>query len=155
MSATATSHSQRLLRTAGLALLLAAASVLVIAPAASAGKAPSRGGGGKPSAGTSTIALVVVDSADGLPHWNGQVRFDVTSTATSEPHVEVVCTQGGETVYVAQTGYFDSYPWPWTQTFTLASGAWDGGAADCNAKLFWFNGSKTVVGAQLPFHVYA
>lgn len=140
-------------RTITLMLATAVAATLVFAPAASAGKPTANGGGGKPSAGTSSMTLVVLDSADGLPHWNGNIRFDVSSTATTEPHVDVVCSQAGTVVYTAQTGYFPSYPWPWTQTFNLSSGAWTGGAADCTAKLYWFNGSKTVVGKTMSFHV--
>jgi hypothetical protein len=146
------SRSRFLAATAG----IVAASLIAFVPIASAGKPTTHGGGkGKPSRDTSSMSLVLVDSTDGVPHWNQQVRFDVSTTGTTEPHVEVRCQQAGSTVYVAQTGYYDSYPWPWTQTFTLSSPAWTGGDADCTAELYWFDGSKTVTGATMTFHVFA
>jgi hypothetical protein len=144
------SRSRFLAATAG----IVAASLIAFVPIASAGK-PSAKGGGKPSGGSATISLVLVNSPDSVPNWGEQVRFNVSAAATTEPHVDLDCAQGGARVYFAQTGYYDGYPWPWTQTFTLRSGAWSGGAADCTAKLYWFNGSKTVTGATLAFHVYA
>jgi hypothetical protein len=129
---------------------------LVTALTASAPAFAGKGGGAKPSgtSGSSSLRLVLVNSTDGLPHYGQDVRFDVSTTQTSEPHVRLSCSQGGSVVLTAQTGYYASYPWPSSQTMTLASGAWTGGAADCTATLYWFNGSKTVTGATLGFHVY-
>jgi hypothetical protein len=140
------------------ALLLTAGLVLATPTAAFAGKpSPNTGGGkgGKPSGGTSSMTLVLLDSTDGVPHWGQHIRFDVSTTATTEPHVSVKCSQGGTVVYSAQTGYYDSYPWPSTQTFTLSSNSWTAGDADCNAAMYYFDGSKTVTAATLAFHVYA
>jgi hypothetical protein len=102
------------------------------------------------------MTLVLLNSTDGLPHHGQQVRFDVSTTATTEPHVSLKCYQAGTLVYTAQTGYYASYPWPWTQTFTLSSGAWTGGAADCVATLYSLSnsgGSTTL--KTLSFPVYA
>lgn len=114
------------------------------------------GGGGKPApSGSSSLALVLLDSTDGAAHWGQRVTFNVSTSATTEPHVSVSCSQSGVVVYTTQTGFYASYPWPWTQTMTLSSDAWTGGAADCSAKLYYFNGSKTVTAATLAFHADA
>lgn len=133
---------------------------LVLAPSALAAKGGGggQGGGGKPTSGngTGTISLVLLDSTDGLPHWGQQVRFDVQTTATTQPRVDAKCYQSGTLVYSGTTGYFASYPWPWTQTFTLSSQSWTGGDADCSAVLYSMtnSGAKTTL-ATLNFHVYA
>ena len=129
-----------------------AALILVMAPTATAG---SKGKGGAGSS-ASSMTLVVLDSSDGLPHWGQSIRFDVTTSETTQPHVSVDCYQGPELVYVAATGYYDGYAWPWTQTMVLSSGAWTGGAADCQAELYKldYKRGKTVLG-RLAFHVYA
>lgn len=133
--------------------------VLMVATASLASAAKPTGGssgGGKPAAGgTSTISLVLLDSTDGTAHWGQNVRFEVSTTATTQPYVEVSCRRDGTVIYNAQTGYFDGYPWPWTQTFPLSSPSWTDGEADCTARLFWPNGRKTVTGATLAFHVFA
>ena len=121
----------------------------------------AKGGGGKPGGGgpkggtSSTIALVLLDSTDGAPHWGERITFDVSTTATEQPQVDVNCHQGGTLVYKTSTGYYESYPWPWTQVMTLESGAWTGGAADCVARLYYSGGRKIVTLATLGFHVEA
>ena len=147
------SRSKFFVATAG----IVAVCLMAFVPVASAGKPTSGGGkGGKPSAGTGTIALVLVDSTDGVPHWGQHVRFDVSTTATTEPHVSLQCSQGGTLVYSAQTGYYDSYPWPGTQTFTLSSSMWTSGAADCTARLYSLSntGSSSTL-ATMTVHVEA
>ena len=123
------------------------ALVLALVPAALAGN-------GKPGSGTS-LTLVVLNAPDGLPHYGKQVTFKVSTTATTEPHVSLKCYQSGVLVYTTQTGYYAGYLWPWTQTMTLASVAWTGGAADCTAVLYYFKGKSTLTLATLKFHVYA
>jgi hypothetical protein len=149
-------------RTLGHASLLAllTAGALVLAPAAYAAKASGAGGkGGKPSGGgSSTLTFVMVNdqNANGAPNWGDSIRFEPSTTATSEPHVSVQCSQAGTVVYTAQTGYYASYPWPWTQTFTLSSGAWTSGAADCAARLYSLSnsGASTTL-ATMSFTVAA
>jgi hypothetical protein len=111
----------------------------------------------KPSGGsTSTLQLVVINSSDGLPHWNGQVTFKVSTTATDRPYVQLDCSQNGVLVYSDSAGYYPDYSWPWDQTMTLASNSWTGGAADCVAKMFYFaSGGKTRTLTTLSFPVYA
>lgn len=128
---------------------LAAASLLTAGPAAAAH-------GAKPSGGSSSIQLVVASGSDSVPNWGEAVTFTVSTTATSQPHVDLLCSQAGKTVYSATTGYYASYPWPWTQTMTLSSQLWTGGAASCTASLYMFTskGAKNVL-AALSFPVYA
>lgn len=108
--------------------------------------APGGSGKGKPAATQSSLTYTLVDDAnsDGLANYNDKIRFTVGTTATTEPHVDVSCSQNGTVVYTAQTGYYEGYPWPWTQTFHLTSGAWTSGGAECTAKSYYFNGRKTV-----------
>jgi hypothetical protein len=128
--------------------LAAAVAVGVSAPAANA-KGP------RTTSSTAGLELVVVSGPDSTPNWGEQITFNVSQTATAEPHVDVVCSQGGATVYSATTGYYASYPWPWTQVMTLSSQTWTGGAADCTAKLYYFDGRKTPVLKTLSFAVGA
>lgn len=139
-------------RTGLAAAVLAVAALTTLGASAPAFAAKGGGSGGVTS--TSSLALVLLSSpVDGLPHWGQQVKFDVSTTATTEPHVSLKCYQSSTLVYTTQTGYYASYPWPWTQTMTLASDAWTGGAADCNAVLYYFSGTKTVKVTSLVFHV--
>src|SRR2546428_11160291 len=93
---------------------------------------PAAAKGGRHNASTtdSNFALVVLDSTDGVAHWGHQVTFPVSTTATTEPHVSLKCSQSGVLVYATQTGYFAGYLWPWPHAMTLSSVAWTGGAAD-------------------------
>lgn len=117
----------------------------------------ARGGNGKPTGGSgggsSSLTLEMVNdlNADGLPNWGDSVTFNVSTTATTEPHVDLTCYQNGSLVLGATTGYYASYPWPWTQTMTLSSTMWQGGAADCTATLYYFDGRKSPVLASLRF----
>jgi hypothetical protein len=114
------------------------------------------GGGGKPggsTGGTGSLALVMVNdgNANGLPNWGDQVTFNVSTTATAEPHVDLTCSKNGVLVLGATTGFYASYPWPWTQVMTLSSPSWTGGAADCTATLYYFSGSRNTVLSTLRF----
>ncbi len=104
---------------------------------------------------TSSLALVLLNSTDGSPHWGQQITFTVSTTATTEPHVSLACSQNGVVVYTTETGYYAGYPWPWTQTMTLSSYAWTGGGASCTANLYYFSGSKTVTLKALTLQVLA
>jgi hypothetical protein len=138
--------------------VLAIVAMLAIASPAFAGK----GGGGKGGHGGKTapsgglILNVVNDiNLDTLPNWGESISFTVTSTATSEPHVSVVCKQNGVVVYGATTGYYPTYPWPWTQVMILSSQMWTGGEADCKATLYAYSGSTSTAIGGLAFTVYA
>jgi len=120
-----------------------------------AGPASAAKGSGSTSS-SSTLSLVVLNSSDGLPHWNGQVTFNVSTTATDQPFVQLDCYQGTAHVYWASAGFFDSYPWQWARDFTLRSDYWTGGAASCTAKLYYVtsNGRSRTL-ATLGFDVAA
>jgi hypothetical protein len=134
--------------------LIAAVAALVLAPAGLAGK----GGGGKPGGGggggspSSSLSLVLLNSSDGQAHWGQQVTFNVATTATASPFVSLNCYQGSAWVLTASAGFFPSYPW--SRDFTLSSGSWPGGAADCTARLYMTkDGTRTTTLATLSFHV--
>jgi hypothetical protein len=147
--------------------LLAAFLVLalMLVPIAFAGKGGNGGGGGGgkggggghkgggSTGGSSSLSLVMVTDLnnDGGPNWGDTVTFDVSTTATTEPNVSLTCSQNGTVVYGAVTGFYASYPWPWTQDMTLSSTAWSSGAADCVAELYYFSGTSTVNLASMSF----
>ena len=138
-------------------IVLAMATILatVATGAAVAGK-----GGGKghhqSSSGGGSISLVLLNSTDGLPHYGQQVTFNVSTTATDKPSVQLTCSQGGVVVYRASAGFYPEYPWPWAQTFTLRSAAWTGGGADCIATLYYVDRrAKTQTLTTMSFPVYA
>jgi hypothetical protein len=112
---------------------------------------------GKPS---SSFDLVVL-SADGAraaaaaePSYGGQITFDVATNQTDRPHVNVRCYQGEAWVYDGWRGFYPSYYRE--PIYTLASGYWTGGAADCTARLLYFDrqGRERTL-ASMDFHVTA
>ena len=129
-----------------------AALCLAVAPAALAAK--GGGGGPKPSGGSGSLSLVLLNSADGLPHWGQDVTFEASTTATTRPMVSLTCTQGGTLVYSAGAGLYDGYPW--SKVLTLASSMWAGGAASCTARLYYSgsNGREITLGTT-SIYVYA
>ena len=106
-----------------------------------AGTALAAKTGGKPAGRTqSSLALVVLDAPDA--NWGETVTFEVSTTATSQPMVEVNCLQAGTLVYWASAGFYDAYPWQWARNFSLKSTYWTGGAADCTATLYLYDGRR-------------
>lgn len=111
-------------------------AVLALVPAAFAAKGGGGAGGGghKPGGGGSgTISLVLVNSTDGLAHWGQTVTFNISTTATTEPWVNLVCSQNGVVVSTGWDGYFAASIT--TRNFGLYSPQWAGGAATCTAYL--------------------
>jgi len=144
--------------------IVAALMAITILPAMAAKGGGARGGGGgggggKGNGGTTgsggTLTLRVVSGPDSTPNWGEDITFDVSTNATTEPHVNVTCKQSGTVVYGATTGYYASYPWPWTQVMNLASQSWTGGAADCSAVLQAYSGTSVTTLYTLGFHVDA
>jgi hypothetical protein len=145
------SPSVRVIATAAIAI-----GVLAVAPGALAGKGGGNHGGGTTTGGGSLSVVMVSDrNQDGLPNWGDTIRFDVSTTATTEPHVNLDCSQNGVVVYGASTGYYASYPWPWTQNMTLSSTNWSSGAASCTAVLQAYSGTSVTTLATLNFSVAA
>jgi hypothetical protein len=141
-------------RPARIALALAVAA-LVLAPTALADKGGKAGGGGSDGGSdSSSLSLVLLNSADGLPYLGQQVTFDV-STAAERPQVNAQCYQNGERVYDEWHGFFEGAMFG--RTFTLGpTPSWQGGDADCTARLVTYsrNGRLKVL-ATTSFHVYA
>jgi hypothetical protein len=133
------------------ARIVAVVLALSLVPAAVAAKNTGggrHGGGG--ATGSSTIGLVLLNSTDGLAHYDQSVTFNVSTTATTQPWVHLRCTQNGAMVAEGWAGYFDGSLSG--RDFTLASPSWTGGAADCTAYLTKPDGS---VLASTSFHVGA
>ena len=140
----------------GIALLVLA---LALVPVALAGKGKPGGGGtgGTTGSGSGTITLVLLNSTDGLPHIGQKITFNVSTTATTQPWVEVKCSQNGTLVYDASNAMF---PGSLNEIFTLGmTPAWPSGDADCTAYLQnWANYAKhgTITNiTSMTFHVYA
>jgi hypothetical protein len=110
----------------------------------------SKHGGGGSGGGSLSLVLVNDVNGNGAPDWGDTVTFNV-STANPQPNLDLTCKQGGVVVYGATTGYYASYPWPWTQNMTLGSAMWTGGSASCTARLYAFAGSGTTTLATLSF----
>jgi hypothetical protein len=151
---TPNSLARRIAFTAGLTIL-----VLAVVPVALAGKGAGGGkhGGGSSTGGSGslTVAMVADANANGQPNWGDTIRFNISTTATAEPHVNVTCSQGGAVVYGASTGYYAGYPWPWTQNMTLSSQMWTGGSASCTATLQAYSGTSVTTLGTLGFTVAA
>lgn len=112
----------------------------------------AKGTGGKPAGRTqSTLTLVVLAPPDA--NHGEQVTFEVSTSATDQPMVEVNCLQAGVLVYWASAGFYDAYPWPWARNFTLQSTYWTEGSADCVATLYMYDGRRYRDLAELTFAV--
>lgn len=133
-------------------IALAAALVLALAvvPTSLAGKGQP-GAGGTTSDGT--IVLVLLESTDGFPHYGQRVTFDVSTTATTSPYVNLRCSQNGTLVGQSWEAFFEGSLDD--QIMVLGGSlAWQGGEADCTATL----NRRTKRGwqqlAATSFHVY-
>lgn len=117
------------------ALLGGAALVvsLALAPAALAGKPGGGGGGG---GGSSITGPVLVNdlNGNGVVNFGDTVTFNESTSATSQPYVNVLCYQGGVQVMNSWNGFFDQALNP-TRNFGLYSPSWHSGAASCTAWL--------------------
>jgi len=112
-----------------------------------------KGGKRRPNAVGSSISPVLLESTDGLPHYGQHVSFNVSTTATNKPWVELDCYQGGALVYQDWRGFFESSLTG--QKFTLGtSEAWQSGAADCTAWLEKYTKRGWKHLASTSFHVY-
>ena len=107
---------------------------------------------------TSSLSLVVL-SGDGftplaaaVPEHGGEVTFEVSTTQTERPFVNVRCYQGGNWVYDGWHGFFESYvPDP---VYTLSSLYWTSGEANCTANLvMWTKSARLKTLASTSFHV--
>ncbi len=136
------------------ALSLFLAATTISSPATLLAAHSSSGGKGHVQSSNSNLSLVLLNSTDGQAHWGQQLTFNVSTTATTEPNVSLNCYQNGGLVYGAVAGFYPSYPWPWTQIFTLSSPSWTSGGANCTASLYYFSGKKTITLSTMSFPVY-
>jgi len=89
----------------------------------------------------SSLSLVVLPSntasvtasATKEASYGAQVTFNVSTTQSDLPFVNVRCYQGDAFVYDVWHGFFAEYYTP--PVYTLASEYWSGGAATCTARL--------------------
>ena len=149
-----TSASSLLTGPSGLVASTSDDATAVSAPAAKGGGGgrPKPGGGGSTGgSGSLSLRMVTDVNGNGLPDWGDSVSFNVSTTATTQPNVSLTCSQSGTVVYGAEAGYYASYPWPWTQVMTLSSSAWQGGAASCTARLYYFSGTSTINLTSMSF----
>ena len=114
------------------------------------------GGGGKPgggdSGGTGTISLVLMDSTDGVAHYGQRVTFDVATTATDSPYVQLQCNNAGTLVLEAYQGFFPTAMG--NQWFHLGpTTLWQGGEADCTANLVKYTRKGWQQLGSTAFHV--
>ena len=130
-----------------IAMVAGAVAALVFAATAFAGKPASSLEQVVGPSGTETAAASTPE-----PSYGGQITFDVQTTQSDRPFVNVRCYQGDSWVYDGWKGFYSSY---YTEpVFTLSSGYWTGGAADCTARLLYYDrqGRDRML-ATLDFHV--
>ncbi len=134
-------------------------AMLALVPAAFAAKGGGSGTGGhKPgggSGGTGTISLapLVTDAnGNGLSNFGDTVTFNISTTATTQPYVNLLCYQNGVLGYNSWRGYFvGSLDSNWN--FVLGSGGWTSGAADCTAWLGMYTQQGFQRLGSTSFHV--
>ena len=124
-----------------------------------AGAAFASGGAGPNKSSTSSIDLVVVTAASlstsGTVEatYGDTITFNIATTATAYPYVNLLCYQNGALVAQGWAGFFDGALG--NQTFRLYSPQWTGGAADCTANLDMKWHMQWKVLASTSFHVSA
>jgi len=140
-----------------IAFAMSFAAALALAGVALAGN-----GAGQNKASSSSISPPIVVSTGTptaapapttAPKYGDTVTFDVSTTATTTPFVNLNCYQNG--ALVAQ-GWATFFAGGTPGSFGLASPIWKSGAADCTADLGMFskNGKWNVL-ASSSFHVNA
>jgi len=137
-------------------VIVALVAVLALAPIALAGKGGKPGGGGGGGGGGSiSLAPLVYDAnGNGLPNWADIVVFNISTTATAAPYVNLQCVQNGAVVLNGWNGYFVG-ALNATWNFGLQSGAWQGGAATCTAYLDSYSNGRWVKLTSTSFSVGA
>ena len=140
-------------RIAQLAPLGAFVLALALVPVALAAKG---GAGGSGSAGSSSISGPVMVTDTGTPglSFADTVTFSVSTTATSQPYVNLLCYQNGVLVMNSWNGFFDQALNP-TRNYGLYSPSWQSGAADCTAWLDMYTRHGTSQLTSTSFHVGA
>jgi uncharacterized membrane protein YeaQ/YmgE (transglycosylase-associated protein family) len=113
--------------------------------------------GGPTKSSTSTISMVVVGTSGATgaatvqATYGGTITFDVATTATAYPFVNLKCYQNGVLVAQGWAGFFAGALGD--EMFGLYSPQWTSGAADCTANLDMKVNTKWKVLASTSFHV--
>jgi hypothetical protein len=134
----------------------------LVAALALAGVAVAANGVGSNKTSASSISPPIVVSAGAAaaaptsttaPHFGDMVTFEVTTSATTTPFVNLNCYQNGA---LAAQGWATFFAGGAPGAFGLSSPIWKSGAADCTADLGMFsrNGKWNVL-ASSSFHVDA
>jgi hypothetical protein len=134
----------------GAALVLS----LALAPAALAGHKPGGGGTGGGGSSISGPVLVTDVNGNGVVNFGDTVTFNESTTATTQPYVNVLCYQNGVQVMNSWNGFFDQALNP-TRNFGLYSPQWQSGAASCTAWLDATTRRGTTQLASVTFQVDA
>jgi hypothetical protein len=94
-----------------------------------------------------SMTVVVVNEVGAVGvNYGDTVKFDI-APATSGAFITLSCNQGSNSVYAAGG-------WPSGSAFTLSSGTWAGGEADCTARLYTStDGIKETTLTTHSFHV--
>ena len=133
-----------------IALVVSAALTLAVTGAAAAA------GPNKTSSSISSPIVVASSSFTALatsgPRYGDTVTFDVSTTATSHPFVNLTCYQNGRLVAQGSAGFSEG---ALGKSFGLYSPQWTGGAADCTAFLDMYSNGRWKHLASTSFHVDA
>jgi hypothetical protein len=142
-------------------LSLAVLALALLPAAGLAAKGGNGGGGGKPGGGGSTGGsssitgpVMVNDTSTPGVSFGDTVTFDVSTTATTQPYVNLLCYQDGVLVANGWNGFFDGALNP-TRNFGLYSPSWKSGDAECTAWLDMVTRRGTSHLASTSFHVDA
>ena len=139
-------------------IALAASLVAALALAGVAVAANSRTSSSSTIAGPYVVAASpagspVTASSTSAPQFGDAVTFTVSTTATTNPFVNLNCYQNGVLVMNSWAAYFTSGS---GQVFGLYSPSWQSGAADCQADLGMLaSNGKWKVLASTSFNVGA
>jgi hypothetical protein len=109
--------------------------------------APKSGGAAKSSINLAQPAGLTATAA-GWPRYGDSVSFDVATSVTAAPWVNLQCSQSGAVVAVGWASYALG-----AQAFGLYSPSWSGGDADCDAFLVDYAGGRWKQLASTDFHV--
>ena len=129
----------------------ASSSMVAPSPIGDGATAARPAGGGSSSL---TLVMYTDKNGNGLPNWSDTVTFNVSTTQTTQPTVNLACSRGGVVVATGSAGFYDSYPFSWARLMTLSSQSWTSGAADCTATLGYYSHNKFSALTSIGFHVY-
>ena len=122
-------------------VVLAIATIL--ATIATGAALADKGGRSKGDSSISQPVIVsgsVTESIGSVPRYGDWITFDVSTTETTRPFVNLNCYQDGVLVAQGWAGFFDGALG--SQKFGLYSPQWTGGAADCTADLDMYSNGR-------------